>query len=112
MIAPSIDPINLWNPIQSESDTGEMLTRPNPDCVVCGVRGESLYAGLTDRLFGAAGKWSFKRCPRLPCGLIWLDPIPLETDINRAYETYYTHPPAAAKISRWRDLYYRANYRL
>jgi SAM-dependent methyltransferase len=44
--------------------------------------------------------------------MIWLDPVPLESDINRAYETYYTHPLEREKISRLWDLYYRANYRL
>jgi SAM-dependent methyltransferase len=112
MIAASIGPINPRNSVQPEADASVMLTRPNPDCAVCGRRGELLYDGLTDRLFGASGKWSLKRCPGKNCGLIWLDPIPLESEINRAYQTYYTHPRVAAKISHLRDLYYRANYRL
>jgi hypothetical protein len=112
MIAASTGPINPRNSVQPEADASVMLTRPNPDCAVCGRRGELLYDGLTDRLFGASGKWSLKRCPGMNCGLIWLDPIPLESEINRAYQTYYTHPRVAAKISHLRDLYYRANYRL
>lgn len=112
MIEPSFSPIDLRNFVQPEPETYKILTRPNPECAVCGRKGESLYVGLTDRLFGAPGEWSLKRCPERTCRLIWLDPVPLESEIHHAYETYYTHPLEAAKISRWRDLYYRANYRL
>jgi SAM-dependent methyltransferase len=40
------------------------------------------------------------RCPA--CGLLWLDPAPLEDDIHLAYGTYYTHsrsdPPGIRRI--------------
>jgi SAM-dependent methyltransferase len=97
---------------RSESETGAIRTRPKPECAICGRAGEALYSGLKDRLFGAPGEWSLKRCPGVACKLVWLDPIPIESDIGRAYAMYYTHPAAALKISRWLDLYYRANYRL
>lgn len=65
--------------------------RPCPDCYVCGLPGQLLYSGLQDRLFGAPGKWNLSQCPDPNCGLIWLDPMPTEEDIGRAYEQYYTH---------------------
>lgn len=65
--------------------------RPCPECHVCGSAGQPLYQGLRDRLFGAPGKWNLKRCPTLDCGLVWLDPMPVEEDIGKAYETYPTH---------------------
>ena len=66
-------------------------SRPNPTCVVCGAPGEVLYAGLRDRLFSAPGEWNIKRCSNTSCGLLWLDPMPLETEVWKAYENYYTH---------------------
>ena len=62
-----------------------------PNCTLCGARGELLYQDLKDHLFGAPGKWNMKKCPNSDCGLIWLDPMPLEEDINKAYENYFTH---------------------
>ncbi len=66
-------------------------SRPCPSCSLCGARGESLYKNLEDRLFGAWGKWNLKKCPDPHCGIVWLDPMPLEEDIVNAYQTYYTH---------------------
>jgi SAM-dependent methyltransferase len=96
----------------AQAGTQEIRSRGNRACAVCGRHGDALYAGLTDRLFGAPGKWSLKRCPAAKCGLVWLDPIPLESDIGRAYSGYYTHGAAAVKLSRLRVLYNRLNYRL
>jgi SAM-dependent methyltransferase len=87
-------------------------TLPNPKCGVCRRDGIPLYSGLVDRLFGVPGEWTLKRCPGSACGLLWLDPMPHESDIALAYSAYYTHPGSAVKISRWRDFYYRLNYRL
>lgn len=39
----------------------------------------------------APGVWNIRQCPDLRCGLLWLDPFPLEEDIHHAYETYPTH---------------------
>ncbi len=64
---------------------------PAPTCYLCGSRGKPLYNAMTDRLFGAPGEWNLSRCPNTDCGLIWLDPMPLEADIGQAYLTYYTH---------------------
>ena len=66
-------------------------TRENPDCYVCGTRGEPLYHGLCDRLFGATCEWDLKKCPNPQCCLVWLDPMPIEEDIGKAYQVYYTH---------------------
>src|SRR5207245_5692438 len=60
-------------------------------CALCGADGAGLYAKLRDRLFGADGTWGFLRCPAPRCGLIWLDPRPLNEDLSKAYEGYYTH---------------------
>src|SRR2546429_421611 len=69
----------------------QIRSRPCPDCYVCGGRGTLLYEDLNDRLFGAPGVWNVKRCPNPACGLLWLDPMPDEEDIGKAYAEYYTH---------------------
>ena len=69
----------------------KIRTRPCPDCYICGAKGQPLYHGLEDRLFGAPGLWDLKKCPNPECGLVWMDPMPIEEDIGKAYETYYTH---------------------
>lgn len=70
--------------------------RDCPNCYLCAAVGTLLYENLTDRLYGAPGTWTFKRCPNPSCGLIWLDPMPIEADIGKAYENYYTHAPQPA----------------
>jgi len=57
----------------------------------CGSDGIYLYTSLQDRLFGVEGEWNLKRCKSQQCGLIWLDPMPINEDIYQAYESYYTH---------------------
>jgi len=71
-------------------------------CLVCGAKGDSLYSGMRDRLFGAPGVWSIYRCKRNSCGFLWLDPRPLPEDTGRLYTgTYYTHePPRLSKLKR------------
>jgi 2-polyprenyl-3-methyl-5-hydroxy-6-metoxy-1,4-benzoquinol methylase len=52
-----------------------------------------LHTNLSDRLFGAPGNWTFTQCPNPACGLVWLDPMPLEAELWKAYHSYYTHQP-------------------
>lgn len=66
-------------------------TRPCPNCSLCGGKGLSLYSGQKDKLFGVPGEWSLSECPSESCGLVWLNPCPLEEDIGKAYHSYYTH---------------------
>ncbi len=73
------------------SSADEILTRAEPDCPVCRSQGVELYAGMRDRLFGAPGDWRLKVCKNTVCGLAWLDPMPREDQIARAYRHYYTH---------------------
>jgi 2-polyprenyl-3-methyl-5-hydroxy-6-metoxy-1,4-benzoquinol methylase len=84
----------------SQPDT--IRTRPRPNCLLCGAAGEVLYSGLKDFCYHAAGEWTLKRCPAADCGLIWLDPVPTEEDIGKAYATYYTHnqPEPGARLLR------------
>jgi SAM-dependent methyltransferase len=68
-----------------------LRTRACGRCLVCGSPGIQLYNGLHDHLFGVQGEWAVKRCSDGGCGLLWLDPMPIEEDIAMAYQHYYTH---------------------
>jgi len=83
-----------------------ICTRPCPDCYICGTRGEPLYQGLQDRLFGCLGTWDLKKCPNSGCGLLWLDPMPTEQDISKAYLNYYTHKQTEQVGNRYPFLSY------
>lgn len=65
----------------------EILT----NCILCSSNGNTLFSGLTERLYGLPGKWSHKKCSNINCGLIWLDPMPKESELWKAYVSYYTH---------------------
>ena len=67
-----------------------MRVRPQSSCPLCGHAGALLYEDLHDRLFSTEGAWNMSRCQE--CGLLYLDPVPIEEDIHLAYGTsYYTH---------------------
>ncbi len=75
----------------NQQSQNEIRSRPRPNCYLCSTPGAPLYEGLKDRLFGAPGEWNMKKCINPECGLVWLDPMPLEEDIGKAYQSYYTH---------------------
>jgi SAM-dependent methyltransferase len=64
---------------------------PRPTCYLCNQLGTSLYERLTDRMNNAPGIWNIKRCTDPQCGLLWLDPAPIEADLVKAYVSYFTH---------------------
>jgi len=78
-----------------------VLVQDTPNCLLCGQEGVPLYQGLRDRLFEAPGVWSLMECKR--CGLFWLNPMPLPSEILKLYKTYYTHT-APHYRPRWREL--------
>ena len=73
------------------ADTAEIRTKWCPRCPLCGGYGKYIYCDQSDRMFGTSGDWNFKRCSNEQCRLIWLDPMPIEEDIGKAYARYYTH---------------------
>jgi SAM-dependent methyltransferase len=59
-------------------------------CPVCKSKNKRiLYDGVRDRVFGAPGTWTLRRC--IDCDIVYLDPRPSRTSIGIAYATYYTH---------------------
>ena len=71
---------------------------PKEDCYICGNPGRQVYSNLNDRLFGSKGTWSLSKCTNPNCELFWLNPLPLEEDIWKAYSNYYTHTDAGSSI--------------
>jgi len=76
-------------------ERAEIRKQAHPACYLCGTQGQPLYNRMRDVLFGVPGEWNINRCPNPGCGLLWLDPMPVEEDLIRLYESYYTHeaPP-------------------
>jgi SAM-dependent methyltransferase len=72
-------------------------TSPVPRCAICDAAGEVLYDDVRDALFGAPGRWRYRRCPQ--CGLVWQDPMVVEADVARLYANYYTHAAPATGAS-------------
>ena len=70
-------------------DNDGVACEARPACPACGAAGALLHDNLTDRLFGAPGLWSVRRCG--PCGLGWTDPQPHADQIGRFYDAYWTH---------------------
>jgi SAM-dependent methyltransferase len=79
-----------------------LATRPRPACHLCGREGRILHDALQDRLFNVAGEWRLRQCPEESCGLIWLDPLPLEEEIVKAYTDYFTHGSEPVSVGQRR----------
>lgn len=94
--------------IISPGNTSQIRSRPCPSCPLCDTRGEPLYEGLRDGLFGAPGVWNLRCCAKRACGVVWLDPMPLEEDISIAYQNYFTHQELPKAHSTWLRAAYRS----
>lgn len=79
--------------------SSEIRTAPCPECFLCAREGKLLYEGLRDHVSGVPGTWRMRQCANLECGLLWLDPRPVEADLIKAYERYHTHATALAQPS-------------
>lgn len=84
-----------------------LRTEARARCVVCGSPGIPLYDGLRDHLFGVPGEWNITRCSDEGCALLWLNPMPIEEDIAKAYTRYFTHKDAAESHSSLARRLYR-----
>ena len=84
-------------PRRDSATESEIRAVCQPHCMLCGSAGRLIYRNQRDRLFSAPGTWTFKKCPNHECGLIWLDPMPVEEDLGKAYTKYYTHQTQGAE---------------
>ncbi len=78
-------------PAEGSFDAFVVRTTPRPACPLCSGAGERRYPELFDTLFGTAGVWSMRQCSSPSCGLLWLDPAPVEADLWLLYVSYLTH---------------------
>lgn len=79
-------------------------------CPVCGSHERTLlYKDLTDRLFGAPGRWTMYLCGS--CGSGYLDPRPNRETIGLAYANYETHRPATPTDPQGADTRWRTRLR-
>ena len=69
----------------------EMATAPAPNCFGCGTTGRFIQEQVEDPDENVADKWAFRQCSNQDCGLVWLDPAPLESELWKAYTRYHTH---------------------
>jgi 2-polyprenyl-3-methyl-5-hydroxy-6-metoxy-1,4-benzoquinol methylase len=74
---------------------GVIHTEPHPNCPFCSAKGENLYSGLVDWLYGVPDTWGIRSCSN--CGIAWLDPRPVASDIPRLYAQYCTHDGSRPK---------------
>lgn len=72
-------------------DNAGVRCEERPTCPLCGSAGPIVHRNLVDRLFGAPGTWSLRRCRARRCHVLWLDPFPIPADIGKFYGDYYTH---------------------
>jgi 2-polyprenyl-3-methyl-5-hydroxy-6-metoxy-1,4-benzoquinol methylase len=75
----------------------EIRTFQRPRCPLCGGPGNILYSKMQDRMFAVPGNWPLKQCLNSNCGLCWLDPGPVESDIPLFYVNYFTHESNGSK---------------
>lgn len=87
--------------IYSTPEENSIEVKVVSNCMLCNHAGDRLYVGLEDHLFGASGIWTLKKCSNDQCGFVWLDPMPTEADIGKAYRTYYTHGAEFVSAPSW-----------
>jgi 2-polyprenyl-3-methyl-5-hydroxy-6-metoxy-1,4-benzoquinol methylase len=90
------------------SVTSSIRTARRDRCLACGSEGEIAHAALSDRIFGVAGEWTLKRCGNRDCSLLWLDPMPIEEDLPKLYQGYYTHAARRGPATGFRGALQRA----
>jgi 2-polyprenyl-3-methyl-5-hydroxy-6-metoxy-1,4-benzoquinol methylase len=71
--------------------TMEIRTVSRSTCPLCGSIGDILHSNMQDRMSTVPGNWPLRRCLNADCGLGWLDPSPVESDIPLFYLNYFTH---------------------
>lgn len=77
-------------------------------CPLCGGETTVLYSGLEDRIYGIKGFFTIRKCLNPDCTLWYLNPMPLDNEICKCYQTYYTHEKRKYKKIRILSLLTRA----
>ena len=66
-------------------------TKSRELCPVCECKGRILYEDIQDYFLSTPGLWTINKCSNNSCGMLWLNPAPLEEEIWKAYQNYHTH---------------------
>ena len=78
-----------------------IITAPVPCCISCGAIGVLKQVDVFDPDNVFTEPWAYKQCSNSKCGLVWLDPAPLPSELWKAYTSYHTHTrPAENKFSK------------
>lgn len=85
-----------------------IISESKETCPLCGNTGKLLHTKVTDCFeFNSKTRWPIRRCLSIKCGSVWLDPAPLESEIYKAYQNYYTHEGVTSEYC-----YYPTQYSL
>ena len=74
-------------------------TKSRNACPVCGNKGSMLYKDMQDYFLSTPGLWTINKCSNNSCSTLWLNPMPLEEEIWKAYQAYHTHSNANKKTT-------------
>ena len=74
-------------------------TKSRNACPVCGNKGSMLYKDMQDYFLSTPGLWTINKCSNNSCSMLWLNPMPLEEEIWKAYQAYHTHSNANKKTT-------------
>lgn len=69
----------------------DIITRSVDSCINCGTSGTVYQENVLDPDGVISRPWTFRKCDNPDCGLVWLDPAPLESELWKAYTQYHTH---------------------
>ena len=88
--------------------TNGMRSSHSDLCPLCGHPGKIRYNGMADFfVLDSPRSWNSRQCDSRYCGCIWLDPMPLESEIFKAYRSYYTHQSSTGKTGYYPPQYNR-----
>ncbi len=69
-------------------------------CPLCNSKGFLKFDNLKDLLFMSSGEWGISQCLNVQCGCMWLSQRPVESEIHKAYQSYYTHSNQGVRESK------------
>jgi 2-polyprenyl-3-methyl-5-hydroxy-6-metoxy-1,4-benzoquinol methylase len=74
---------------------------PRTSCYICSSAGNLIYRCMKDVRYGCPGLWDVRRCSKHQCGLLWLDPVPIDEDIHLLYQYFReTHEDPVVREKR------------
>lgn len=72
-----------------EQQKEKIKTYYKNNCYLCQSSSTNLYQDLEEILGIVSGKWNLRQCNNKDCGLVWVDPCPIEQEIGKLYPATY-----------------------